>query len=305
MPRERLIDTACKFIDKGFMEDSLRVDAKRYVEFKFNQSINFAKLTEIHFDIFRENKNSIHKMKAMTIVELIILASDILDDIQDRDAKDVPWSNVDDAFNLNIVVGMLIICLQETDGIAGVNETLWIKQKIKDLMLQSLNGQQIDLKNEIISEDDYIQMCNMKSGSLIRLACLVGAGKVDDEINKGIKEYANYLGVIFQLRNDVLDMKNGFIKNDILSKKRTLPIIYYLNTKNEAYDSIKDYYLNSSSNLDAERIQQDLMSGDALLYCSIVIKIFLNKFKVGIDNLKTSHRLKQQLFTAINIFLKN
>ncbi|MEI3611085.1 hypothetical protein [Pseudogracilibacillus sp. SO30301A] len=106
----------------------------------------------------------------MTIVELIILASDILDDIQDLDAKDVPWSNVDDAFNLNIVVGMLIICLQETDGIAGINETLWIKQKIKELMLQSLNGQQIDLKNEIISEDDYIQMCYMKSGSLIRLA---------------------------------------------------------------------------------------------------------------------------------------
>lgn len=69
MPREKLINMANKFIDKGFMEESLLADTKRYIEFKFNQSINFAKLTEVHFDIFREKRNEIHKLKAMTIVE--------------------------------------------------------------------------------------------------------------------------------------------------------------------------------------------------------------------------------------------
>ncbi|MEI3611088.1 hypothetical protein [Pseudogracilibacillus sp. SO30301A] len=56
MPREKLINMAKKLIDKGFLEKSLLADTKRYIEFKFNQSIIFAKLTEVHFDIFRENK---------------------------------------------------------------------------------------------------------------------------------------------------------------------------------------------------------------------------------------------------------
>ncbi|MEI3611084.1 hypothetical protein [Pseudogracilibacillus sp. SO30301A] len=37
---------------------------------------------------------------------------------------------------------------------------------------------------------------------------------MDGNLSNGIKEYSNYLGVISQIKNDVLDMKNGFIKND-------------------------------------------------------------------------------------------
>lgn len=118
MLEAKLIDMARLFVDKGFMEESIKKDTNRYIEYKFNQSIEFAKITGIHFEVFSENKVTKYKMKAMTIIELIILASDIMDDMQDKDAhKDAPWSKLNDAFNFNIVVGILLICLKEIDGI--------------------------------------------------------------------------------------------------------------------------------------------------------------------------------------------
>lgn len=304
MSKETLIKRAKDLINQGFYEESLKRYANQYVKYKFNESIAFAKITEIHFDIFRENKCSLHKINAMTLIELIILASDILDDIQDKDAKNVPWCGVDDAINLNIAFGLLVICLKESNGIADENNTKWILDKIYDLILLSISGQQIDLKNTLNSENDYIEMCSMKSGSLIRLACLLGAGKVDEKMSRNIEQYSNYLGVIFQLRNDVSDLINGFLKNDIVSKKRTLPIIYYLNTKEDRYELIQDYYLNRTSDLDVEKIHQDLMNGDALLYCSIVEEVYVYKLKKYIaENLDIENELKKQFVNSINEFL--
>lgn len=301
MLEAKLIDMARLFVDKGFMEESIKKDTNRYIEYKFNQSIEFAKITGIHFEVFSENKVTKYKMKAMTIIELIILASDIMDDMQDKDAhKDAPWSKLNDAFNFNIVVGILLICLKEIDGIGKKEDTDWIKQHTQQLILQSISGQQIDLKNELISESDYLYMCHMKSGSLIALACLLGAGNIHKQIHKKIIDYANYLGVIFQIRNDVYDMENGFEKKDLLNKKRTLPILYYLNTVDEEYTAIQDYYLRKSSNLDVVKVHQDLMRGDALLYCSVVEKVFIGKYERIISELNLAKEQKGLLLSIIS-----
>lgn len=302
MSKELLIEMAKSMINDGFMEESLKADAHRYIEYKFNDLIYFAKITDMHFEIFRENKDEIQRIKAMTIIELIILASDIMDDLQDKDAHDAPWSNVDDAFNLNIIVGILLICLKEIDEIGCGVDKQWIHQNVFEPLLKSISGQQIDLKNELMTENDYLQMCYLKSGSLIGLACFLGAGKVHSETREKIEEYANYLGVIFQLRNDVADMEAGFVKNDLLLKKRTLPIIYHLNIDDQASSAIQDYYLNRSSNSDETLIHQNLMSGDALLYCSVVENVFSHKYKRVIDQLDLSMENKQLLLTIISKF---
>src|SRR5699024_12064879 len=114
MTKETLINLAKGFIDKGFYENRLKKYANEYIEYKFNESIIFARITEIHFDVFRKQKNYSHKMKAMTIMELVILASDILDDIQDQDAHEVPWGVVDNALNLNVIIGIVTLCIKES-----------------------------------------------------------------------------------------------------------------------------------------------------------------------------------------------
>ncbi|MBS3678764.1 polyprenyl synthetase family protein [Ornithinibacillus massiliensis] len=299
---KQLIYMAKSFVDKGFMEDSIKNNTKDYIEYKFNQSIEFAKITAIHFDIFRDQKINIHKVKAMTIIELIILISDIMDDMQDEDTRqDAPWSKVDNAFNFNIIVGILLICLKEMNGIGNFTDKSLITQRANKLLLQSISGQQIDLKNELSTEMDYFYMCYLKSGSLIALACLLGAGSVNKQLSKKIIEYANYLGVIFQLRNDVNDMKNGFEKNDLLYRKRTLPILFYLNTEDEAYTRIQNYYSSkNSSNLDVSTIHQDLMIEDALIYCWITEKIFIRKYERVISQLNITKKQKTSLLSIIS-----
>ncbi len=302
MQRDQLVNIAKKMIDNGFIEKSIKNEINHYIEYKFNESINFARITEIHFDIFREEKSNTYKLKAMTIIELIILASDIMDDIQDKDTlKDVPWSKIDETYSFNIIIGILLICLNGIDTIGNKSDTEWLQKNIYQILLESINGQQIDLENELLTESDYLHMCYLKSGSLIALACLLGAVDVNNQTKKIIREYANYLGVIFQLRNDVADMKNGFIKNDLLLKKRTLPILYYLNTNDEAYAAIQDYYLNSSSNQDISILYKNLMAGDALLYCSIVESIFIRKYERTIQQLSLSKKQKSMLLDIISI----
>ncbi|GIO23008.1 polyprenyl synthetase family protein [Oceanobacillus sp. J11TS1] len=301
MQKDQLVNIAKKMIKNGFIEESIKKEISHYIEYKFNESINFAKITEVHFDIFREDKNNSYKLKAMTIIELIILASDIMDDIQDKDThKDVPWSNMDETYSFNIIIGILLICLNEVKTLGNKSEIEWLQNNIYQFLLQSINGQQLDLKNELFTESDYLNMCYLKSGSLIALACILGAVNVDKQLREKISEYSKYLGVVFQLRNDVADMKNGFIKNDLLLKKRTLPILYFLNTDDKAYAAIKDYYLNSSSNQDPTIIHHELMNKDALLYCSIVENIFINKYERIINQLNLSREQKNLLLGIIS-----
>ncbi|WP_121639844.1 polyprenyl synthetase family protein [Virgibacillus sp. Bac330] len=299
MLKDQLINMAKTFIENDFLEDSLRRDTIQYIEYKFNESVYFAKITQAHFWAFRENKDKIEEVKAMTIIELIILASDIMDDMQDKDAKDTPWSDVEDAFNLNIIIGILLISMKEIEGVGSNVDKKWIQKNVYSPLLQSINGQHIDLKNQLMSESDYLQMCFLKSGSLISLACFLGAGNIRRKLREKIDEYSKYLGVIFQLRNDISDMRNGFIKSDLFFKKRTLPVIYYLNTDDRAYESIQNYYLNNSSNLDVIKVHQDLMKGDALLYCSTVEKVFMHKYKKIVNQLNLSQENTDLLLSII------
>ncbi|MFD1066387.1 polyprenyl synthetase family protein [Oceanobacillus locisalsi] len=302
MIKSQLISMANAFVNEEFLEKNIKEYTSSYIDYKFNLSIEFAKITCIHFDIFRSNQDKTYKIKAMTIIELIILASDILDDLQDKDTpKDTPWYKVDDGQNQNIIIGLLLICLKKADDIGHEKDTKIIKKYINNYLLKSIGGQQMDLSNDLQNENDYIYMSYMKSGSLITIACFLGAGgNIDKQISEKIDKYANYLGLIYQLRNDLVDMKNGFIKSDLLFKKRTLPILYYLNTDDEAYRDIQDYYLNNSSDFDASMIHKDLLQEDALLYCSIVERIFIRKYQETIDQIDLSKKKKNILFDLLS-----
>jgi len=88
-----------------------------------------------------------------------------------------------------------------------------------------------------LSEDDYLQMCAYKTGTLARMAAklaavLAGAKK---ELVEKLGRYAESIGVAFQMQDDVLDLtgkefaeKKGGFGQDITEGKRTLMVIYTL-----------------------------------------------------------------------------
>lgn len=288
-------------VTKSFTETQLKNLAIEYISYKFEQSLHFAYLTDIHYSIFRYKKHEKENKELQAIIELILLAADIMDDLQDKDSEINPWSKVALGQNLNIIFGLLLISLKKVESIMCTSKTKsFIRNQIYTLMLKSINGQQYDLINQIERESDYIEMTSLKSGSLILLANIMGAGNVSNEKFRAIQKYSNYLGVVAQLRNDVNDLLNNSIKSDLRSKKRTLPIIYYLHIEDPKFSIVKEYFYSNKpyeamTYEDREDLHKTIVQGGALQYCRVVEQLYIHKFKECVNSLNIPSSAKEQL----------
>jgi geranylgeranyl pyrophosphate synthase len=90
-----------------------------------------------------------------------------------------------------------------------------------------------------ISEEDYLQMCAYKTGTLARMAAKIAAvlSGADEELVKKLGTFAESIGVAFQMQDDILDLtgtefakRKGGLGQDITEGKRTLMVIRTLKT---------------------------------------------------------------------------
>jgi octaprenyl-diphosphate synthase len=87
-----------------------------------------------------------------------------------------------------------------------------------------------------ITEKDYLSVISDKTASLISSACAMGASSStqDESLIESLRNYGEYLGLAFQIRDDLLDYTGDSRKTgkqmgiDIKEKKITLPLIYAL-----------------------------------------------------------------------------
>ncbi len=94
-----------------------------------------------------------------------------------------------------------------------------------------------------LNEQDYLQMCAYKTGTLARMsakisAVLAGASK---ELVEKLGRFAESIGVAFQMQDDVLDLtgkefakKKGGVGQDVTEGKRTLMVIHTLKNASSA-----------------------------------------------------------------------
>jgi geranylgeranyl pyrophosphate synthase len=117
-------------------------------------------------------------------------------------------------------------------------------------MINLSMGQAMDIawhrgiaKADELNEEDYLQMCAYKTGTLARMAAkiaavLAGASK---ELVEKLGCFAESIGVAFQMQDDILDLtgkefakKKGGCGQDITEGKRTLMVIHTLKIANNA-----------------------------------------------------------------------
>jgi geranylgeranyl diphosphate synthase type I len=105
-------------------------------------------------------------------------------------------------------------------------------------------GQAIDIawhkglaEADEIEEKDYLQMCAYKTGTLARMSAKIASvlSGADDALVEKLGGYAESVGVVFQIQDDVLDLtsdefakKKGGRGQDITEGKRSLPVIHTL-----------------------------------------------------------------------------
>jgi geranylgeranyl diphosphate synthase type I len=114
---------------------------------------------------------------------------------------------------------------------------------VKEMINLSL-GQAMDIawhrglaNADKISEEDYLQMCAYKTGTLARMSAKIAAvlAGANQELTEKLGRFAESIGVAFQMQDDILDLtgeefakKKGGRGQDITEGKRTLIVIHTL-----------------------------------------------------------------------------
>ena len=94
-----------------------------------------------------------------------------------------------------------------------------------------------------LGEEDYLQMCAYKTGTLARMAAKIAAvlAGANKPLVEKLGRFAESIGVAFQMQDDILDItgvefakKKGGVGQDITEGKRSLMVIYTLKKANSS-----------------------------------------------------------------------
>jgi geranylgeranyl diphosphate synthase type I len=188
-------------------------------------------------------------LPAAAAVELIHNFSLIHDDIEDnspvRRGRPTVWNkwgiplaiNAGDA--MFTLAHLSILDLKETAGLETALEAALILQNTS---LNLTKGQHLDMSYETrrdLSLDDYWLMVSGKTASLISACTELGAliASTDQPTQKFYQDFGFNLGMAFQALDDALgiwgdsESTGKSAESDLVSGKKSLPVIYALNQK--------------------------------------------------------------------------
>jgi octaprenyl-diphosphate synthase len=175
---------------------------------------------------------------AATFIELLHTATLVHDDVVDDASERRALPSINVLYNSKIAVllgdyllaqGLLISVEKQKFNMLGlVSEA--VKEIVKGELVQLQKTRKLDIR-----EEDYIRIIRMKTAALISACTACGASSVTDDADTiaRMKEFGEYLGIAFQIKDDLLDYTgNGLTGkregNDIKEKKITLPLIHAL-----------------------------------------------------------------------------
>ena len=182
---------------------------------------------------------------AAAAIELVHNFSLIHDDIEDespqRRHRPTVWSlwGVPQAVNAGdtmYTLARLVLYRLEGRGVPE-NKVVSIARALDEACIKLCEGQYLDLsfqhRTDVIISD-YLNMISMKTGVLIGATLFIGAtiGTDEPKVASALYDIGIDLGLAFQMKDDVLGIwgvqsqTGKGVGEDILSKKKSLPIIY-------------------------------------------------------------------------------
>jgi geranylgeranyl diphosphate synthase type I len=188
-------------------------------------------------------------LPAAASVELVHNFSLVHDDIQDnsdkRRGRPTIWAKWGVPQAINAGDGLFALSnLAITDLSANYQaETVMSVSKIlQNTCLDLTRGQYLDMsyeKRADLGMEDYWPMISGKTAALLSACCAIGAllGNANDAVVEAYRTFGHYLGLAFQLQDDILgiwgneSLTGKSAASDLLEGKKSLPVLVGLSKK--------------------------------------------------------------------------
>ena len=176
--------------------------------------------------------------RAATFIELLHSATLIHDDVVDDAAERRGFASINALYKNKIAVLAGDYLLSKGMMIALEKHDYQMLDMISETVKNMSEGEIFQLekaKKFDISEDDYYQIIEKKTASMIGSCCAIGAVSTgaSAEHVEAMRKFGIFAGTAFQIRDDIFDYQpdnksgKGY-GNDIREHKMTLPLIHLL-----------------------------------------------------------------------------
>lgn len=175
---------------------------------------------------------------AAALTQLLHTATLIHDDVVDEAYERRGFFSINALWKSKVAVLIGDFLLSKGLLVALENKEYDQLQIVSKAVQEMSEGELLQLeksKKLNITEEVYFDIIYKKTASLIASCTHLGAvsAKADEKESKSLNEFGKYLGIAFQMKDDLFDYeKQGNIGkptgNDIKEKKLTLPLIYTL-----------------------------------------------------------------------------
>ena len=161
---------------------------------------------------WKNNKEKICKLAAM--VELTHLASLIHDDIVDDSPYRRGKVSIQGKYGKDAAVfagDFLIARIFYYGAVENLNEAVSILSKTVEYMCIGEIEQDLCRYQEDISENKYFENIERKTAALFQAACYIGAKEsgCSEEVIQKLELFVKNLGLMFQLKDDILDFTSS------------------------------------------------------------------------------------------------
>ena len=234
-----------------------------------------------------------------TIIEFLHTATLLHDDVVDesdlrrgRETANSLWGNAP-----SVLVGDFLYsrAFQMMVGLENF-QLLHILANATNVIAEGEVMQLMNIHNSDVSEEQYMEVIRCKTAMLFQASCETAAilSKVDSKTQEALANYGNYLGIAFQLVDDLLDYSGNAetmgknLGDDLAEGKPTLPLIYILKQGTEEQKTLVREAIEQGGLDKIEAIVATVRSSGALKYTAEQATHFADKAITCLQHLPKS-----------------
>jgi len=252
-------------------------------------------------------------------VELLHNFSLIHDDIQDnseiRRNRPTVWRLWGIPQAINAGDGLYALSNLAISGLTQNNQqdlVIKIAAIFNKTCLNLTRGQYMDMSFEVknnLTMENYWPMISYKTSALISTSTEIGSilGGYDDQLQEICRQFGNYLGLAFQVKDDILGLwgvehlTGKSTTKDLISGKKTLPILFGLR-QNGIF--AKRWLRGNISADEAPQIAEQLAKEGAKKYSEEAADQLTEMAHKYLQIMSPQESIGQELFDLINRLLK-